>query len=491
MAQLEAMTEAELESLALSRKENNLERFVLGKLHVEGSSDKIPYNEVKGMNMIKEAVKSGCLPALEYKTYWDIRFDPSPKLKAIKENLEKIVDSNKSCKALNILAELAHAQANAALANQDEAVKKEGEQLAVEAAKYYQMSADQDDVVATHFIGVFYHQGFGVHKNLDKAIEYLSKSAAMGHCHSMYQLFLIYSGRENEDQKLADFQKAYGYIMKALQYGVTNYDDAINYFKQHYSELAPSFVRTKKLPLEVTQETQVDILNMHDAVVNEIKNDFSAALGKDRLYHKPAGFINDQQSWLIGVQMHYFINKVLRYNHADFLKAVRTDLGPIIGNTGLWALKRQATMAKEAGDADLRKKVSVATELIEKFLDGGYEAISDEKKYNFVNKFGPKKCPDQAIDRSTDTQIYSWQHFAPLQWTQYQRKVAQDAKLKAQGKTADLIVCGSCQAPEGLATKHKQCSACKSVYYCSVECQRVDWKAGHKSRCKELQSRKK
>lgn len=51
-----------------------------------------------------------------------------------------------------------------------------------------------------------------------------------------------------------------------------------------------------------------------------------------------------------------------------------------------------------------------------------------------------------------------------------------------------MIVCASCQAPEGLAMKHKQCSACKAVYYCSVECQRVDWKAGHKNRCKELQA---
>ena len=167
-------------------------------------------------------------------------------------------------------------------------------------------------------------------------------------------------------------------------------------------------MRTKKLPLEINQETQVDILNMHEAFVNEIKNDFSAALSKDRLYHKPAGFINDQQSWLIGVQVNYFINKVLRYSHTDFLKAVRTDLGPVLGNTGLWALKRQATMAKEAGDAELRKKANAATELIEKFLDGGYEAISDEKRYNFVNKFSPKKCPDQAIERANDTQIYSW-----------------------------------------------------------------------------------
>ena len=287
-------------------------------------------------------------------------------------------------------------------------MKKEGELLAVEAAKYYQMSADQEDVVATHHIGVFYHQGFGVHKNIEKAMEYLKRSGGMGHCHSLYQLFLIYSGREGQDQKLANFDTAYNYLMRALQYGVTQYEDAIAYFKQHYSELAPSFVRTKKLPLEINQETQVDILNMHEAFVNEIKNDFSAALSKDRLYHKPAGFINDQQSWLIGVQVNYFINKVLRYSHTDFLKAVRTDLGPVLGNTGLWALKRQATMAKEAGDAELRKKANAATELIEKFLDGGYEAISDEKRYNFVNKFSPKKCPDQAIERANDTQIYSW-----------------------------------------------------------------------------------
>ena len=107
--QLEDMTEAELESLAIKNKGVNIERFVLGKLHVEGSSDKIPYNEVKGLNMIKESVGSGCIPALEYKTYWDIKYDPSPKLPKIKEALDKIVSTNKSPKALNILAELAHA----------------------------------------------------------------------------------------------------------------------------------------------------------------------------------------------------------------------------------------------------------------------------------------------------------------------------------------------------------------------------------------------
>jgi hypothetical protein len=32
---------------------------------------------------------------------------------------------------------------------------------------------------------------------------------------------------------------------------------------------------------------------MYSAWMNELKNDFSAALGKDRLYHKPSGFLND------------------------------------------------------------------------------------------------------------------------------------------------------------------------------------------------------
>jgi TPR repeat protein len=33
-----------------------------------------------------------------------------------------------------------------------------------------------------HWIGVFYHEGFGVGKDLDKAIEYLTKAAEMGNC---------------------------------------------------------------------------------------------------------------------------------------------------------------------------------------------------------------------------------------------------------------------------------------------------------------------
>ena len=64
----------------LAKDSNNDARFILGKLMVEGSSEKVQHNENKGINWIKEASKQGSQEALEYKTYWDIRFDKAPNL---------------------------------------------------------------------------------------------------------------------------------------------------------------------------------------------------------------------------------------------------------------------------------------------------------------------------------------------------------------------------------------------------------------------------
>lgn len=78
MHQLEDMTEKELETIILNNSisgQQNDARYVLGKLMIEGISDKIAKNENKGLNWLKEAVKKGHMPSLEYKTYWDIRFD--------------------------------------------------------------------------------------------------------------------------------------------------------------------------------------------------------------------------------------------------------------------------------------------------------------------------------------------------------------------------------------------------------------------------------
>jgi hypothetical protein len=42
---------------------------------IEATSDKVAKNENKGLSWLKEAIKNGHMPSMEYKTYWDIRFD--------------------------------------------------------------------------------------------------------------------------------------------------------------------------------------------------------------------------------------------------------------------------------------------------------------------------------------------------------------------------------------------------------------------------------
>jgi len=79
--------------------------------------------------------------------------------------------------------------------------------------------------------------------------------------------------------------------------------------------------------------------NLHEAMINELKEGFMAALGRDRMYKRQCGAVTDQQIWMIGVLVKYFVNQVLRFDHTDFIRAISIDLGPILGDTGIWALK--------------------------------------------------------------------------------------------------------------------------------------------------------
>ena len=86
------------------------------------------------------------MPALEYKTYWDIRFDRKPNLEKIQASLNRVIDENKSPKACNTLAELNHASAGtndpSALAHLTPEAKEAAEKAKVAAAKYYLTSAE-------------------------------------------------------------------------------------------------------------------------------------------------------------------------------------------------------------------------------------------------------------------------------------------------------------------------------------------------------------
>ena len=393
----------------MSKKGGDDVRYVLGRLMIEGTSDKVAKNENKGLNWLKEACKKGHLPSVEYKTYWDIRFDRQPKLEKIKANLENAVQETKSTRACNTLAELNHASAGGSaesLANLTPEAKTAAEAAKGIAANYYMISAEQGDIVGMHWIGVFYHEGFGVAQNVDKALDFLGRAADGGNAQSLYQLYLIHSGKEGQSEAHKDVIKAYNYLMGAIISGVTHFDEIISYFKTNYAVLSANFIRSKNVPEELQKEAE--ILKMHDAFIGELKVSFSAALSKDRMYHRPCGFINDQQIWMVGVQINYFIHSVLRYNHTDFIKAVKIDLGPVLGDLGLWILKQMKDQAKQNKQDDLKKKIQVVIDIVEKYLETGLDVLGIEKKYYFTNKYGPKKCPDQQIKRGDQRHLYSW-----------------------------------------------------------------------------------
>ena len=91
-----------------------------------------------------------------------------------------------------------------------------------------------------------------------------------------------------------------------------------------------------------------------------MKGTFSAGLHKDRLYQRPSGFIEDNKVWLIGVQLRYLVKTMLRFDHIDFLKALRVDISPMLSEVGLWVLKNYEVRQKEKGKQEKRKMTQVA-----------------------------------------------------------------------------------------------------------------------------------
>ena len=145
------------------------------------------------------------------------------------------------------------------------------------------------------------------------------------------------------------------------------------------------------------------------------------ALGKDRMYKRPCGAVTDQQIWMLGVLTKYFVNKVIRMDCSDFVRAMKVDMGPMLGNTGLWALKNYQEAQTVKGNEEKKKLARAAIDLITKYLETGFDNLGIEKKYNMLNRFGPKKCPDRQVVRGSIPILYSWMHYAPLDWFTMQK----------------------------------------------------------------------
>lgn len=153
---------------------------------------------------------------------------------------------------------------------------------------YYKIASESDCVVGIHWMGVYYMEGYGVAQNLDKSEELLLTSAKAGNGQSCYQLYILYSTMGNKKNTV----KAYRFLNKALQLGVTHFEESEKYFKANFDVLSPVFQEIRKPPADLNGKDA--ILNLHEAYLSELKEGFSSKLEKDRMYQRAAGFVTDQ-----------------------------------------------------------------------------------------------------------------------------------------------------------------------------------------------------
>jgi hypothetical protein len=73
-------------------------------------------------------------------------------------SLESVIEETKSTRVCNALAQLHHAAA-CDKNIEDKSIIEDKEK---ESAKFYLISADQDDAIGCHWIGVFYQEGYGI-----------------------------------------------------------------------------------------------------------------------------------------------------------------------------------------------------------------------------------------------------------------------------------------------------------------------------------------
>ena len=135
---------------------------------------------------------------------------------------------------------------------------------------------------------------------------------------------------------------------------------------------------------------------------------------------------------MIGVLVNYMLKHVMYFDHQDFLTAFKVDLGPILGETGLWALKNYEQRLIVKGKDEKKKLVRCAYDLIQEYMENGFDKLGKLATFQMKNKYCPKKMPANAQTRASISILYSWTHYAPLKWFEHIRST--DDRIKEAQK---------------------------------------------------------
>lgn len=100
---------------------------------------------------------------------------------------------------------------------------------------------------------------------------------------------MLYSKSEGK----IDLVKAYRQLHKAVNHGVTYFDQLHAFFKENFAALKEVFCSIRAPPATIDRNDQSQLINLHEAMINDMKTTFMAALGKDRMYKRPSGAVTD------------------------------------------------------------------------------------------------------------------------------------------------------------------------------------------------------
>ena len=75
--------------------------------------------------------------------------------------------------------------------------------------------------------------------------------------------------------------------------GVTYFDQAHKFFTDNYDELISEYIVLHKPHADLNKEDRSQMENLHKGYLDELRQTFSNALEKDRMYKHPCGFVDD------------------------------------------------------------------------------------------------------------------------------------------------------------------------------------------------------
>ncbi len=158
---------------------------------------------------------------------------------------------------------------------------------------------------------------------------------------------------------------------------------------------------------------------------------------------------------------------------AEFKKYIISDDGKKSFNEGLEPLKKTYNVLVKLNKTDLRK--------VEYFIiNGGRE---DELKIQviFTTFFSSDGSHNVRVEYATSDDKMSQYSIAVLEYvSKYLKKL-----LKNESGVKVSRICSVCDKKSQTC---KKC-ACRSIYYCSTDCQKTDWNR-HKTDCKRITSNK-